>query len=918
MKTNRWLIAVVVGLFFAVNLAVGQQQLPLFPKYQVLGVIYAPPGATSNVNYGNSTQVGSSHSIVSDSSTTTTQTQSNTSGFNLFGFGYSNTTTTSDSWTSAYQNSSSESLQTTSGNNIIVSGVQSSLGIVHDNDLIVLWLDPVYKTTLMPPVTSNGVTTYPIQWSGFMFNSCDLNVQTQYPVNFVQLIDGCDPISFPGPEIINVPVYCLKNPYYNNPVVNGCVGYLPYLSRFWDLNPWGTDTVTKVPLGPGLDVQDLADILQADPLVTQTLVADNTQAGENPYTNPCHPSYGLNFDTNMVETVKDSSTFTPPYVGTWPPNYCGTPTIPPGTQMQRFNFFTANIQYPKPINNQTQTSTGYLDSTAVTTLGSQSTDTHSHSFNESESLTFAAEVSYGPPTEDWGSVGSTNLSAGFNFGSTSGNGSSWSDSQTVGHTATTGQTHSAAYSVTGPASADNWTGPYLYNVYQDAVYGTFAFRDSDRSVSSQLITAGKTSPIGVAFSGSTNFGTVQVGKHSATITVTLTNNSPNTMTMQSPSLSFSDLALNPDTTPGAVPWISSFVIVSDGCATKVLKAAATCKDTIEFAPTLNAAPNAEQTSYPVAAYVIAGGLETVPAAGTGEQPYNETILVTNTVISLSGGTETATTVSGTAKPAAATCTGIKPSCDLGATLLPATTTNKPEQGQSAANTLTFKNYDSNSVTISSGAGNGVVLRGATTIDTAAYSVPTSTDLCTGKTVLPLTTCTVSIQYSPGSNAAGTTANTQVSLMGVVTGSGNTPSTWADAGISTTLTGMLFDKGSYVASACDNEQTGSCTDDNPAIVTVTNNSNTTIKSIAATIPGVGQYFSIYSGCSSLAANSSCTIEVDYDQTCNPPTGQYRCTISNTGSLVVTGTFTDSSLGASSSAGITGRYTYVGCSNPNRCE
>jgi hypothetical protein len=110
MKTNRCSFVVFVCLLFAANAAVGQQQvqLPLFPKYQVLGVIYAPPGASSFVTYSNSTQVGSSHSIVSDSSTTTTQTQSNTSGFNLFGFGYSNTTTTSDSWMSAWQNSSSE------------------------------------------------------------------------------------------------------------------------------------------------------------------------------------------------------------------------------------------------------------------------------------------------------------------------------------------------------------------------------------------------------------------------------------------------------------------------------------------------------------------------------------------------------------------------------------------------------------------------------------------------------------------------------------------------------------------------------------------------------------------------------------------------------------------------------------------
>src|SRR5882724_3545269 len=142
MKSDRCTLAVFLCLFFAANAAVGQQQLPLFPKYQVLGVIYAPPGNTSSVSYMNSTQIGSSHSIVSDSSTTTTQTQSSTSGFNLFGLGYSNTQTTSDSWISAYENTKSQSLQTTTSNGIAVSGPFSGLGVLHDADLIVLWLNP--------------------------------------------------------------------------------------------------------------------------------------------------------------------------------------------------------------------------------------------------------------------------------------------------------------------------------------------------------------------------------------------------------------------------------------------------------------------------------------------------------------------------------------------------------------------------------------------------------------------------------------------------------------------------------------------------------------------------------------------------------------------------------------------------------
>jgi hypothetical protein len=900
MKSNRCLFAAFLGLLFAANVAAGQQDLPLFPKYQVLGVIYAPPGSASEVSYNNSTQVGSSHSIMSDSSYTTTQTEQSTAGFNLFGFGYSDTTKTSDQWVSDYQNTSSISLQTTTSNGIGLTGPNSSaLGVLHDTDLIVVWVDPVYKTTLMPP--TNGGTVFPIQWSGFMFNSCDLNA-TQYPVNFMQLIDGCDPYNFPNPDIVYIPVSCLKNPYYNSTLdPYSCTQYLPHTSRFWDLDPWGTDSVTKVPLGPGLDVQDYADILQADPFVTQTLVASNTQPGENVYTNPCHPTYGINFDPNTTEPILNPTTAftTPPFTGTWPPNYCGT-----GTTMQRFSSFGVSVPYPKPAQNGGSTqATGEIDWQAITSQGTQSQDTHTHSFEEDISLTFAASASYAPAGIKPWSV--SNLSAGFNFGTTSGTGYSWTDGQTIGSTATTTQKQSASYSVWGPKASDNWNGPISYNVYQDTVYGTFAFRDPNRSLTTELIASGKTSPIGVAFSGSTNFGTVQVGNHSAAITVTLTNNSPNQMTVQSPALSFSDLAVDPT---GAT-YVSSFQIVSgsDGCSGQVLQANATCTLQIEFAPALNAAPNTIQASYPVAAYVIAAGNETVPVTDPGATTYYESVLVTNTVIAISAGTETATTVSGTAVPAPPTCTGILPSCNVGATLTPPTTAISVEQGQTPAPiTLTFKNYYSVPVTINSGAGNGVVLMGATTTDTASYSVPAPKDQCTGQTIQPLATCTVNVQFLAG-DPVGTTANTRVSIVGVATGSGNAAATLAFAGISTTVKGLFLTSNQpyyrCVGNVCHPAGT------TYALANITNNSSATIKNVTVSVP---QYFSLVSSsCSSVASGGSCYVEMSYTQGCTPvshPDGLKSCSISGSGTAQLTGTFADTGIGASLSYRVSGTYTY----------
>jgi len=81
-------------LAVSVPVAYGQSEFPIYPKYQVLGIVYAPPGAASSVTYGNSNMVGSSHSTITNSTYDTVQTTSQTTGFNLFGFGDSTTNTT--------------------------------------------------------------------------------------------------------------------------------------------------------------------------------------------------------------------------------------------------------------------------------------------------------------------------------------------------------------------------------------------------------------------------------------------------------------------------------------------------------------------------------------------------------------------------------------------------------------------------------------------------------------------------------------------------------------------------------------------------------------------------------------------------------------------------------------------------------
>jgi hypothetical protein len=459
------------------------------------------------------------------------------------------------------------------------------------------------------------------------------------------------------------------------------------------------------------------------------------------------------------------------------------------------------------------------------------------------------------------------------------------DSKKIGNTGTHYESDSASYSVTGPKQSDNWKGPISYNVYQDTVYGTFAFRDPSRSISTQLITAGKTSPIGVTFTGSTNFGTVTVGKVSAAITVTLTNNSPNQMTMVSPALSFSDLAVDPTGTT----LVSSFAIVSgsDLCSNKVLAAGATCTLKIQFAPKLNAAPNTVQASYPVAAYVIAAGNETVPVADAGATAYNELVLVTNTVIRVSGTTETAVTVSGTAVPAPTTCTGILPSCNIGATLRPANPVSgqlnlfqfAKSNGTAQTETFTFTNYYSPSVSFS------VYPADLALTDTTDFNVlnaGSTLDGCSGATVVHLGTCTFTLQFLPKTGASFATKIT-------ASGSVNFPA-GASGTIPLAFAGAAGTEGSIGlgASGCEVDLP-SGGKGRPTITcgstTITNNFGSTLTVTGGT--GTNGFRINVLACSTILAGQSCTAttSLTYSGQCSPSAGK-SCSFS--GTISVTGT------------------------------
>lgn len=119
--------------------------------YVVLGVIYAPPGARSNVQFNKSQELG----ITRNTSKTWTNAINATASFEAGVIVASGSLSITGSWANTHKDSVTTALTTTSGTGSMWSG--SSDGINHDNDVIIVWLNPQIKTTasnLQNPLTA--------------------------------------------------------------------------------------------------------------------------------------------------------------------------------------------------------------------------------------------------------------------------------------------------------------------------------------------------------------------------------------------------------------------------------------------------------------------------------------------------------------------------------------------------------------------------------------------------------------------------------------------------------------------------------------------------------------------------------------------------------------------------------------------
>jgi hypothetical protein len=202
------------------------------PKYVILGVIYAPPGNSSYVNYGTTTAESKTTSISDEigRGKTLTTTVSASVGIPKVASG-----TITDTNTNSYNQSATASSAVTLSSQVVdgrqYSGTPTfspSGPFAHDSDQIILWLNPALIFTVFPGNTSQ------IQWNGYG-------------------VDTTDPAG-PVMDVVAVPVAMLNGDLTMAPDLQ------QYLSRSWASGQTYAPNVTAA-----LTQTDYDAILLADP-----------------------------------------------------------------------------------------------------------------------------------------------------------------------------------------------------------------------------------------------------------------------------------------------------------------------------------------------------------------------------------------------------------------------------------------------------------------------------------------------------------------------------------------------------------------------------------------------------------------------------------------------------------------------------
>lgn len=408
------------------------QSGPVYPKFMVLNLMYAPPGAGSSVSYTNNTQVG----------TTTTQAQQRSNAFSISVGGSTgihsvpSTFAINLGYTFAQTSTTAYGLNTTTTDATVVPGpTSSSFGVDHEADVLWVWLNPESDYTLTNPTS--------LVWTGYATNQNDPNVSSGdmdvVPLTVGQL-DGTTPIA---PDLRAL------------------------LDRNWDPTTSGG--------AGGLTADDFKTVLQRDPFAVN-LTAVTTPGTGVPAALPTNapPAAAVpNYSAANYPTVDPN---VPVHdANNQDPNQCG----------KRFQFDTNSgqtFQYAALGSTNQPLSQNYsLQTTATTTQALTITDTYFVDVSVGACFGFSGSVCGITTDGNSGNTITVNLDDKYTWGEATG--SSFND-QTMG---------TQALTIKNPLPGDNYGGPVQMQVWKDNLFNTYMFypKATDTTVSlstSQAIT----------------------------------------------------------------------------------------------------------------------------------------------------------------------------------------------------------------------------------------------------------------------------------------------------------------------------------------------------------------------------------------------------------------------------------------------
>jgi hypothetical protein len=280
----------------------------VYPKFLVVGVTYAPPGASSDVQYTNTTSVGTTTTYSSSFSNDvgfsikTTQNIGIPAGKTLASGGITLTYTESTDYTQTQNSSTSVTINKSTSIADTTNGFPTTNSpngpvepaVPHDYDVILVWMNPelVFTSYYYPSAPTTPVS---IQWNGYAY----------------------DPNDLAGPDVYPIQVGCLNGHF----TTAFCSTQQGVLNRAWvtgEKAPQTGAAVTAAGCSPQTsnspsicpNTQDAYNILAADPLAynpggkTYTLLNSSplpTTTSDGRFTQYPYPPNPVDYEAGQTE-----------------------------------------------------------------------------------------------------------------------------------------------------------------------------------------------------------------------------------------------------------------------------------------------------------------------------------------------------------------------------------------------------------------------------------------------------------------------------------------------------------------------------------------------------------------------------------------------------------------------------------------